>query len=73
MNKYTVWTDEKLKDFVSLYEVCPIARQIYDINDYKYARYECYFRFKDDSIDRVDFFEKNPYATLQDYENYKNN
>ena len=73
MNKYKTWTDEKLQEFVNLYETLPIVRQIYDTGDYKYARYECYYRFKDDSIQRMRFFEENPLATLEDYKNYTNN
>ena len=74
MNIFTTMSDEKLKLFVEEYELLPIIRfAVISLEDYTRARFECFHRFRDDSIHRIDFFEKNPLATIEDYEEYRNN
>lgn len=73
MINFKEMTDEKLKDYVEIYELLPMTRTISTFEEYKKARYECYFRFSDDSIQRILFFEQNPDATVSDYEYSINN
>jgi hypothetical protein len=73
MNRFVTMSDEDLKLFIEEYELLPVVRIIIPVGEYRMARFECYSRFKDDSIQRIDFFDKNPMATIEEYENYTNN
>ena len=65
---FTKYSDKKLKNFIDLWEQCPVTRSLNSINIYIEALRESYKRFSDESYWKIEYFKSNPNSTIDDFE-----
>jgi hypothetical protein len=65
---FSKFSDRKLKDFISAWELIPGTRILNSIDTYIAALKESFNRFKDESYWKIEYFREHPEATIQDFE-----
>ncbi len=67
-NKFKKYSDKKLKNFIDLWEQCPVTRSLNSVEIYIEALTESYKRFKDESFWKIEYFKKHPENTIDQFQ-----
>lgn len=57
---FTKYSDKKLKNFIDLWEQCPVTRSLNSVDTYVEALTESYKRFSDQSYWKIEYFKQFP-------------
>jgi hypothetical protein len=67
LNRFTKYSDKKLRRWIELWELSPATRFLNSIDTYIEALKESYIRFKDESYWKIEYFKGHPESTINDF------
>jgi hypothetical protein len=65
---FSKYSDKKLKNFIDLWEQCPMTRSLNSYAVYAEALTESFKRFSDQSYWKMEYFKEHLEATIEDFE-----